>query len=125
MPLDEWRSISADGAPPGVYVPNMSDADAATWRAKKIGGADPRVEIRVLKGSQVLVVVRPHEIRVSMNGPAQFTNQDFDDLHTAVREAMDVLEIAELPVSLQAAAARRSCGDPDCHQPEHMKGTIT
>lgn len=91
MSRAEYESISADGAPPGVYTPNMSGADAATWRAKKIGGQDPRVEVRVLKGSQVLIVVRPREVRFSMNGPAQFTDQDWKDLSQAVSEARDAL----------------------------------
>lgn len=29
---DEWKKISACGAPPGVYTPNMSKEDAARWK---------------------------------------------------------------------------------------------
>ena len=31
-PIEDWKANQADGAPPGTYVPNMSDADAARWR---------------------------------------------------------------------------------------------
>ena len=88
---EAWQSISADGAPPGVYTPNMSDEDAATWRAKKIGGADPRVEIRVLKGSQMVVIVRPDSVRISMNGPTLLEGVDWTDFQYAVTEAREVL----------------------------------
>lgn len=88
---EAWRSISADGAPPGVYTPNMSDEDARTWRAKKIGGKDPRVEIRVLKGSQMLVIVRPDCVRISMNGPTLLEGVDWDDFQSAIAEAREAL----------------------------------
>jgi len=63
MSRPEWESLSADGAPPGVYVPNMSEADTRTFRAKKIGGKDPRIEIRVTLGSQIKIVVRPGPVK--------------------------------------------------------------
>lgn len=34
MSIESWKSISADGAPPGVYTPNMSRGDALSWKAK-------------------------------------------------------------------------------------------
>lgn len=113
MSREQWEAISADGAPPGVYVPNMSDADARTFRAKKIGGSDPRVEIRVTMGSQIKIVVRPKpisvprkthvymdtngyfvylDVTISMNGPAEFTAGDWADFNEAIREAKEVLE---------------------------------
>lgn len=97
MSRGEYESISADGAPPGVYTPNMSGADAATWRAKKIGGSDPRVEIRVLRGSQVLIVVRPHAVRISMNGPTELDDEGWEELFLAVAEARIVLATGEVP----------------------------
>jgi hypothetical protein len=90
MPREEWEQISADGAPPGVYVPNMSQADRERWKAKRIGGADRRVEVRkTLAGTQMLMVVRPDgSMRLSMNQGAQFTGRDFRDLITAYDEAV-------------------------------------
>lgn len=93
----QYESISAEGAPPGVYTPNMSDADAATWRAKKIGGADPRIEIRVLRGSQVVIVVRPHTLRISMNGPIELDEDGYQQFISAIAEARIVLVTGEIP----------------------------
>jgi hypothetical protein len=99
MSRRDYESISADGAPPGVYTPNMSDADAATWRAKLIGGKDPRVEIRVLRGSQMLIVVRPDRVRISMNGPTELDMDDggWEQFIQAVAEAREVLSTGEVP----------------------------
>lgn len=97
MSRSEYERISAEGAPPGVYTPNMSDADAATWRAKKIGGADPRVEIRVLRGSQVVIVVRPHAVRISMNGPTELDDEGWEEFVQAVGEARITLITGEIP----------------------------
>lgn len=119
MSTDEWKSISADGAPPGVYVPNMSDADAQTWRAKLTGvRTEPQVEIRKsVGGVNVTLVVgldgynykyykrnderwptegtRGLNVHVAMNGPLRLTFDAFhtftDELDSAVREAHDVL----------------------------------
>jgi hypothetical protein len=88
MTTEEWQAISADSAPPGVYVPNMSDADRAAWKAKAIKGQDPRVEIRkTAGGTQVLIIVRPESVRMSMNGSATFTQEEWGELGTAVTEA--------------------------------------
>lgn len=90
MPREEWEKISADGAPPGVYVPNMSQADRERWKAKRIGGADRRVEIRkTLGGTQMLMVVRPDgSVRLSMNQGAQFSLDDLREFNYAVDEAI-------------------------------------
>ena len=56
MPHSEWEKISADGAPPGVYCPNMSVEDMHKWKAKLVGGTDPRVEIRkTISGARLLL----------------------------------------------------------------------
>ena len=60
MSTEEWMAISADCAPPGVYVPNMSKGDAERWKAKLVGtrSGHPRVEIRkTAHGVQVLLIV--------------------------------------------------------------------
>jgi hypothetical protein len=93
MTTQEWQAISADSAPPGVYVPNMSEADRMAWKARAIGGRDSRVEIRkTAGGTQVLIVVRPGSVRMSMNGPAFFTREEWGELETAVAEATGALE---------------------------------
>ena len=91
MSRTERESISADGAPPGVYVPNMSEQDQKTFRAKKIRGKDPRIEVRVTMGSQILIVVRPDKVRISMNGPAELNQAEWMRLVQAVWEAKDIL----------------------------------
>lgn len=121
MSIEAWKSISACGAPPGVYVSNMSTADRQKWKAKLIKGKYTRVEIRKQAGpqTQTLIVVslpgqatesynswvrgpdgkyikldRGHDdnVRMSMNGPSVFSYAQFEDLHTAVSEAKAVLE---------------------------------
>jgi hypothetical protein len=89
MPREEWEQISADGAPPGVYVPNMSKADRERWKAKRIGGTDRRVEVRkTLGGTQMLMVVRPDgSVKLSMNQGALFSASDLIDMWEAVAEA--------------------------------------
>jgi len=79
---------SADCSVPGTYAPNMSQDDKLKWKAKKIGGKDPRIEVRkttegvlVSDGNctrwegaaQVLIVVRPDgTAQFSMNSKARF-----------------------------------------------------
>lgn len=60
LSTDEWKAISADGAPPGVYTSNMSKEDRERFKAKLVRpkAGPPRVEIRVtVEGVQVVVVV--------------------------------------------------------------------
>jgi hypothetical protein len=97
MSRRQYESISAEGAPPGVYTPNMSEQDAATWRAKLIRGFAPRVEIRVLRGSQFVIVVRPHSLRLSMNGPVELDDDGYEQLVQAIAEARYVLATGEVP----------------------------
>ena len=50
MSVEAWKSISACGAPPGVYTPNMSEEDMFKWKAKlvgKLGEIEEVVEIRL------------------------------------------------------------------------------
>ncbi len=108
MSRQEWESISADGAPPGVYVPNMSSEDQYRWRARLAGQRSEglrelRAEIRRTfssKGAgerwatfaQVLILVYADgEVRMSANGPVALTPQDWDDLGTAVAEAREAI----------------------------------
>ncbi len=90
VPVSEWLAISADGAPPGVYVPNMSPADMARWKAKLVNppGGDARVEIRKTAGGvQVVVAVTRDVVKIAMNGTAKFSPAEFDEMAAAVAEA--------------------------------------
>jgi len=95
------NTFVADGAPPGTFVPNMSEDDKRKWKAKLIRGADPRVEIRKTtdgkrRGSeqyghyaQVLLVIREDGTVVfSANGKAELS---VNELIFAIAEASDVL----------------------------------
>lgn len=93
MTDEEWRAISADSAPPGVYVPNMSEDDKRAWKAKAVRGRDLRVEIRKTAGpAQVLIIVRPGpQVWTSMNGTAHFTGAEWYELGQVVAEAAAVM----------------------------------
>lgn len=81
---------SSDTGIAGTYVPNMSETDKVKWKAKRIKGSDPRVEIRktLLNGyAQVLLVVRADSITMSANGKMIWTNPLWEDLNKAVMEA--------------------------------------
>ena len=88
---DQWKSISADGAPPGVFQPNMSREDMKKWKAKLVKGSDgDRVEIRKTAGqTQLLLMVYKHgDIRISANGKAFVKTQE---LVEAIAEAQAYL----------------------------------
>jgi hypothetical protein len=107
LTTQEWKGITADNAPPGVYTPNMSHEDELTWRAKLITGKNRRVEIRKtvtgklrphprLPGlrahAQLKVIVDSDSVRLSANGTADFTAAQWDELPQAVEEARKALE---------------------------------
>ena|SRR5271154_473106 len=95
----------------GTYVPNMSTEDRMKWKAKKISGKDPRVEIRktvtgtdpTLKSvqmgfspqrvsSQILVIVRSDKVVMSANGRVVFDNKTWSELQLVVQEAKEILD---------------------------------
>jgi hypothetical protein len=92
---EDWsKSYFADGAPPGVYVPNMSDGDALLWRAKQIGGKNPRIEIRKRLNCwvNVVVIVYPDEsVKLSANGKMEFTPNEYRELITGIAQAKTLL----------------------------------
>jgi hypothetical protein len=115
--VEEWKNQSFDGGPAGGYLPNMSDDDMNKWKAKLIGKttSSPQVEIRkTIKGTQLLVIVNlgggykygSHDrvpdrwgrstqginIHMSMNGAAQMTFQEMEELQQAIGEAKAYLE---------------------------------
>ena len=52
----DWAANQADSAPPGTFVPNMSEEDRMRWKAKLVGikTGFPQVEIR--RDSTVIIV---------------------------------------------------------------------
>lgn len=80
---------SADCAPPGTYVPNMSREDNQSWKAKKIGGFDQRVEIRFATTAQVVLIVTKKSIQFSSNGKALIS---IGKLLSAIEEARACLD---------------------------------
>lgn len=118
--VEEWKGISADSAPPGVYTPNMSREDRLKWKAKLIRPKDtpPRVEIRksfnMGGGAQVLIIVslgggynygpgyrveqrwggttKGINVHVSANSAACMTFDQWGEMMAAVAEAKAVLE---------------------------------
>ena len=99
MTHEAWSSISADGAPPGCYVKNMSTEDGKKWKAKCIDGEDPRVEIRVTRGSDILIIVRTFSeqevekpnVSISSNGKMELSFEDVENLGTVIDEAYSLL----------------------------------
>lgn len=87
---------SSDSHVPGTYVPNMSDADRAKWKAKLITGDDPRVEIRktVPRGVQVAIAVRMDTVMISANGRMIWDAKEWKELSSAISEARIILQRA-------------------------------
>lgn len=88
----EWRAISCDGGPPGACTPNMSAEDMLAWKARMIGGKNPRVEIRKTAGAQILITVTDASVRMSANGKMAFGEAEWRQLFIAVAEARFALE---------------------------------
>lgn len=114
---EEWQERSADGAPPGVYVPNMSKDDQLKWKAKLIGknSETPRIEIRKtgrLTFTQMLVIVslgngyrykhyKPENtlgtnVHISLNGPMRLTFEEMNEFSQAINEAKTFLESVKI-----------------------------
>lgn len=114
MSTEDWKSITADSAPAGVYTPNMSEEDMFKWKGKLIKGKSPRVEIRKsfqktnnkqypkhsIVTSQCLIVVSLNNINemkdcnvlMSMNGKSGLSMKEFEELNLVVNEAKEVLK---------------------------------
>lgn len=103
------------GGPEGGYIPNMSQEDIEKYKAKKVGGEVPRVEIRVSHPSEVLIKVknkfinppknvwndpswklaRDHgskNIKISMNGPVELTFDEWEIFKEAINEAVSIMQ---------------------------------
>jgi hypothetical protein len=105
---------TSDAYVDGTYVPNMSEKDKLKWKAKHIGGDDPRIEIRkTVSGidptlakkyanrgytwagtcsAQVLVIVRKTGVVMSGNGRMVFDNKVWSELGQVVAEAQSLLK---------------------------------
>lgn len=98
---DKYQS---DSGIRGTYVQNMTPEDQRRWKAKYVGGEDPRVEVRVTLGQpgvQVLMVMRSlHEVELSMNGKLYIGYDVLYQLSIAGVEADErlKLEYDKLPV---------------------------
>lgn len=118
MSKEAWQSISADSAPPGVYVPNMSDEDAQAWKAKLVGKRSGIKQVEIRKSTsnhtQMLLIVSldgfrkkvdrwcpdgkefpGRNVRISLNGPAAFTFEEIEQMELAIAEARQVLQELE------------------------------
>ena len=112
MTTEQWLDISADGAPPGVYTPNMSKSDMLKWKGTLKGKttASPYVELRktfqqtnnnnINYCSQVLIIVsrigykgmKKTNIVISMNGKTAMSFKEMQELQHAIYEAQIVLK---------------------------------
>lgn len=95
-PYEQWAAYQADSAPPGTWVPNMDDSWKLRWKAKMAGQrtGELRVEIRKSAGVrhagsvQVLIIVgEDATVTMSMNGAAEFSAEDWQQMFSAVAEA--------------------------------------
>lgn len=107
LSTEAWKGISADGAPPGVYVSNMSSEDRKKWKAKLVGtkSGDHQIEIRkMLSGTNLVLIVNglmpstPEEsllVKMSANGPGYFYPYELKEFELAIQEARDILKILD------------------------------
>ncbi len=123
IPKEEWLKISADCAPPGVYTSNMSEEDAATWRAKVTGQRRGQLQVEIRKwlcNAQLVIIVGLHgynykhyrvekdpehpwmgittegkNVHMALNAGAMMTLDEFREIGQAVEEAVDVLKRLE------------------------------
>lgn len=107
IPTAEHNAMyQADGAPPGVYIPNMSRHDEYTWRAKHIKGDNERVEIRrsIYHAQMLIVVYKSYQngsprVVISCNSKLHFSLSIYAEMQLAVKEACELLgiQIPEYP----------------------------
>jgi uncharacterized protein YigE (DUF2233 family) len=104
MSKEAHQSISADGAPPGVYVPNMSKVDAMKWKAKLVGQKTGRHQIEIRRDGVVIIVGgekgykykwydkrKPNMVHLATSGPMILTDTEFEQMVLAVSEASVIL----------------------------------
>ena len=107
--VEDWKKRSADGAPPGVYHPNMSKENMLKWKAKLINAGKPEARVEIQKtfhysndkpypesinyGAQVKIVVSNQEpnVLISTNGKIAMSMLENMELNLAINEAKLVL----------------------------------
>lgn len=105
---EQWAENGFEDGPRGGYVPNMNQTDMERWKAKLVGANTntPQVEIRKSNnGVQLLMIVslgegyryktrgrRGVNVHLALNGGAQLTFAQMDEMHECVGEARDVLQ---------------------------------
>lgn len=94
-PTAHADTFQSDTGIPGTFVPNMSVEDQQRWKAKLIGGKDPRVEVRKRFGVALgVIVVRYDRVTLSFNGKAEMTATTWTELQQAINEAQQELCLA-------------------------------
>jgi len=116
MTTEQWLSISADGAPPGVYTSNMSKKDMLRWKGTLKGKTTDKPYIEIRKTfqktngkhypdmeniySQLLIVVsfknykgmKDANVIMSMNGKTGMSFKELEEMRHAIFEAQIVLK---------------------------------
>ena len=93
------ETFVADSAPPGVYVPNMSEADKQAWKGKHInkGKDNERVEVRKTFSSRdnyaqmLMVVTKGEGVTISANGKMDMTFEELKEFNEAMTEALEII----------------------------------
>lgn len=103
MTTEERSKISADGAPPGVYVSNISNKDLVKWKAKITGQKKARPQVEIRRNYMVLIVSLGEgynykgrgkagvNVHLSTSGAQLFTFEEFNQMNKAVQEARNML----------------------------------
>jgi hypothetical protein len=104
-PTEEHNDrFSSDTGIPGTFVPNMSQEDRLKWKGKIVNRRKPSCHIEIRKsfpsGANLLIIVALKGysanngkdedfsgVRISLNGPAKMSPQEFRDLYRVVEEA--------------------------------------
>ena len=106
------EKYSSDSGVPGTFVPNMTQADRERYKAKIVAGDVPRIEIRVSHDCEMLIKVKNTKfgrgkgwnsleekkgyehgydnIKMSMNGAANFTYDEWQIFKQAMDEAIEL-----------------------------------
>lgn len=87
----------SDSGIDGTYVPNMSREDMESWKGKRIGGDNKRIELRKTFNvktyyAQMLIVIRPGNendpnILISTNGKIALDFSMWEELKEVIEEA--------------------------------------
>lgn len=97
MSTEEWRGLTADGAPPGVYVRNQPTDAAQKWWGQVQGTRKPplRAVLRYTTQNFVylkIVVWQNGIVHISANGTAELTREEAGQMGQAIAEAFEHLE---------------------------------